>query len=141
MKKVFMPLMTLALGVALMLIGIVSNALQDAETAHWTALIPAFIGGVFLILGGMAMNQGLRKHTIHGALALALILGFYCISKVIGMLIDLGDLRTFAFIATGGACIVYIVLGIRSFKQARLARKQADKAVKAAEKAEAAAEV
>jgi len=141
MKKIFMPAMTLALGGVLMLIGIVSNAMQNAETAHWTALIPAFIGGVFLILGGMAMNPRFRMHTIHGALVLALILGLYCIFKIVGMLIDLGDLKTFSFATTGAACVIYIVLAVRSFKQARKARKDAAVAVKAAEKAEAAAEM
>lgn len=140
MKKMFMPLITLALGAALMVIGIVSNALQNAETAHWTALIPAFIGGVFLILGGMAMNPRLRMHTIHAALVLTLILGLYCVSKIVGMLIDLGDLKTFSFSATAVACFAYLFLAIRSFKQARQARKDAAVAVKAAEKAEAAAE-
>ncbi|MEO0515197.1 MAG: hypothetical protein AAF086_07880 [Planctomycetota bacterium] len=140
MKKIFMPLMTLALGAVLMSVGIASNALQNAETAHWTALIPAFIGGIFLILGGMAMSPRFRMHTIHGALVLALILGLYCIFKIIGMLIDLGDLKTFSFSATGAACVAYIILAVRSFKQARQARKDAAVAVKAAEKAEAAAE-
>ena len=146
MKKLFMPLMTLALGVTLNLIGILSYSLQQGDRSA-TALIPAFIGGVFLILGGMAMNQKLRKHSVHGALGLALLLGAYCIYKVVWMLINIGDtenvtaLRMFSFLATGGACVGYLTLGIRSFRQARLARKEADKAVKAAEKAEAAAEV
>ncbi|MEM1028338.1 MAG: hypothetical protein AAGJ38_09670 [Planctomycetota bacterium] len=146
MKKLFMPLMTLSLGVALNAIGILSYSLQQGERSA-TALIPAFIGGVFLILGGMAINQSFRKHTVHGALGLALLLGAYCIYKVIWMLANIGDtenvtvLRMFSFLTTGSVCIGYLILGIRSFRQARLARKEADKATKAAEKAEAAAEV
>ncbi|MEM7625840.1 MAG: hypothetical protein AAF333_09435 [Planctomycetota bacterium] len=145
MKKYFMPLMTLALGVALNLIGILSFSLQQGERSV-TALIPAFIGGLFLILGGMACSSKLRKHSVHGALVLALILGAYCIYKVVMMLANLGDpdttvLKMFSFLTTGGVCIGYLVLGIRSFRQARLARKEADQALRAAEKAEAAAEV
>lgn len=140
MKKIFMPLMTIALGVALNLIGILSYNLQQGESTSWTPLIPAFIGGVFLILGGMAINPRFRMHTIHGALTLALLLGAYCLFKLVSMLIDLGDLKTFSFVATATVCVGYIVLAIRSFKQARQARKEAAIAVKAAEKAEAAAE-
>lgn len=137
MRKLYMPSMTLALGVALNLIGILSYSLQEGERSV-TALIPAFIGGVFLILGGMAFSTKLRPHSIHGALALALLLAAYCVFKVVSMLANLGDpattvLKMFSFLTTGAACIAYLVLGIRSFRQARLARKEADRAAKAAE--------
>lgn len=144
MKKIFMPLMTLALGVALNLVGILSYSLQEGERS-FTALIPAFIGGVFLVLGGMALNTRFRKHTIHGALALDLILGAYCVYKVFWMLANLGDpsatvLKMFSFLTTAALCIGYLVLGVRSFIHARQARHDAEIAAKAAEKAEAAAE-
>lgn len=145
MKKYFMPTMTLALGIVLNLIGILAYSLQEGDRSV-TALIPAFIGGIFLILGGMACSAKLRMHSVHGALVLALILGAYCIYSVVMMLLNLGDpastvLKMFSFLTTGSVCIAYIALAIRSFRQARLARKEADQAVRAAEKAEAAAEV
>lgn len=144
MKKIFMPLMTLALGVALNLVGILSYSLQQGERS-FTALIPAFVGGVFLILGGMALNAKFRKHAVHGALTLALILGGYCVYKVILMLANPGDpnatvLKMFSFLTTASVCIGYLVLGVRSFIHARQARRDAAIAAKAAEKAEAAAE-
>lgn len=145
MKKLFLPLITLALGVALNFIGVLSYSLQQGEKSA-TALIPAFIGGIFLILGGMAFSPKLRKHTIHGALALALLLAVYCIYKVFWMLANLGDpsatvLKMFSFLTTASACIGYLVLGVRSFLQARQARQDAAIANRAAERAEAASEM
>ena len=139
MKKYFMPIVTLALGVTLNAVGIIAFMLSDGQK---TALIPAFFGGAFLILGGMAFSQKLRMHSVHGALALCLILGAYCLYKIPVLLAnDETALKMFSFETTAIACIAYLVLGIRSFKQARRARKDAAIAQKAADKAEAAAQV
>ncbi|MEM6458766.1 MAG: hypothetical protein AAF710_05175 [Planctomycetota bacterium] len=144
MQKLAPPLLTLALGVALNAVGLLAFSLQQGDKSA-TALIPAFIGGVFLILGGMAFAAKLRKHTIHAALALALLLGGYCVYKVVGLLADLGNpdttvLKMFSFLCTGAACIAYLVVGVRSFLHARSTRRAADRdAVAAARDAEAAA--
>jgi len=139
MKKLFMPLATIVLGLLLNFVGILSFMLSDGKT---TALIPAFVGGAFLILGGMACNAKLRRHAIHGALVLSLVLGAYCLYKIPMLLIAQDTaLKMFSFGTTAVACVVYIVLGVRSFRQARIARKDADQAVKAAEQATTAAEV
>ncbi|MEM9881820.1 MAG: hypothetical protein AAF800_02745 [Planctomycetota bacterium] len=144
MQKLALPLLTLALGVVLNAVGVLAYGLQQGDKSA-TALIPAFIGGVFLILGGMACAAKLRKHTIHAALALALLLGAYCVSKVVSLLANIGHpdttvLKMFSFLSTGGACIAYITIGVRSFLHARSTRKAADRdAREAARDAEAAA--
>ena len=143
MRKLFMPMATIGLGVLLLAIGVLSYSLQQGDRSV-TALIPAFIGAVFLILGGMACSPKLRMHSVHGALALALLLGAYCVYKVIAMLANVGDpdttvLKMFSFLSTGAVCIGYLVLGGRSFIAARQARQAADEAARAAERAEAAA--
>lgn len=135
MRKYAMAVTTLVLGVVLNGVGILSFMLSDGQK---TALIPAFFGGAFLILGGMAFSSKLRMHAIHGALGLALVLGLYCLYKIPVLLAENDPekataLKMFSFETTAGACIAYIVLGVRSFIHARRARKTLAKAERAAE--------
>ena len=143
LQRSFIPLVTVALGLLLNVAGIVSYILAG-EGASITALIPAFAGGLFLILGGLAFKSSLRKTVIHIALGLALILALYCSYKVPVLLsesaavdsVPSGDVRKmFAFLTTALACIAYVVLGVRSFMEARQARRDADRAERRAEAA------
>ncbi len=133
LQRSFIPLVTLALGLLLNLVGITSYLLSDNQ---FTALIPAFAGGLFLILGGLAFSPTLRKTVIHIALVIALILGAYCVYKVPVLLAE-GDTarKMFAFETTALACIAYVVLGVRSFIEARRARKELGRAERKAEAA------
>ncbi|MEO1235703.1 MAG: hypothetical protein AAFX76_02825 [Planctomycetota bacterium] len=127
-----MPLWTVALGLTLNLIGVVSWLLSG--NGHITALIPAFVGGLFLLLGFVSFAEKLRKHVIHGALALALLLGGYMVYEASNELINNGSVRKlFAFQNTGIASLIYVVIGVRSFLHARKLRKTAERAVKSAE--------
>ena len=94
---------------------------------HKTALIPAVIGIVLLILGLLAGNEKLRMHAMHAAL-------------LIGLLALLGTARSllklpaafdgtaerpgavFAQAATAVLSVAYLGLGVRSFIAARRAR-------------------
>ena len=94
---------------------------------HKTALIPAVIGIVLLILGLLASNEKLRMHVMHAAL-------------LIGLLALLGTARSllklpaafdgtaerpgavFAQAATAVLSVAYLGLGVRSFIAARRAR-------------------
>ena len=127
MKNSFMSLVTLAVGVALNLVGIVAFMLSDGAK---TALIPAFLGGLFLIAGGMALfNVKLRPHAIHGALVLALLLGATSIYFMIQELrINKSAVKMFSFETTAVLCTVYIVLGVRSFRKARRTRQANERA-------------
>ena len=96
-------------------------------TVHKTALIPAVIGIVLLILGLLAGNEKLRMHVMHAAL-------------LIGLLALLGTARSllklpaafdgtaerpgavFAQAATAVLSVAYLGLGVRSFIAARRAR-------------------
>jgi hypothetical protein len=129
------PVATIVLGLVLNFIGIVSYMLSDSGS--WTPLIPAIAGGLFLILGGMAMSAKLRKHVIHAALVIALLFGAMSIYKMIGVLADNGSaLQMFSMETSAVACIAYLILGIQSFRQARRTRKAAAKAERAAHAAE-----
>ena len=145
MNKLKMTFWTIALGIALNGVGIVSYMLSD--TGSITALIPAFCGGLFLILGGMSFSDKLRMHTLHGSLLVALLLGLYGLYKVGDILSNLGAedpptaLQMFAFESMGLLCLTYVGIGVHSFITARRNRREAAKLNRAAEKAEAAAEM
>lgn len=94
-------------------------------TMQKTALIPAAFGLPILICGVLAYKENLRMHTVHTALAFA----------TLGVLAFIGMLARIVFGATpamlalvesailGFLCLVYIVLGIQSFRQARQQRQ------------------
>ena len=118
-----MPLTTVAVGLALNGVGLLSFFLSD--TGSVTALIPAFIGGLFIVIGLVALFNGkLRPHLIHGGLALSLLLAAFCLYKV-GVILarDGSALQMFSFETTAVVCITYIALGVRSFRRARRRRQ------------------
>lgn len=122
MKNATVPLLTLLTGVLLNAVGILSFMLSDGEK---TALIPAFCGGLFLVLGGVALfHAKLRPHFIHGALLLALLLGLYTAYKVVVVLLENGTaLKMFSFETTAIICLGYVALGVFSFRSARRQRR------------------
>jgi uncharacterized membrane protein len=95
-----------------------------------TALIPAFMGLPFLLLGALAYQDRLRKHVMHLAAALALV-GFLVTASM--------GWPKLVTLATGGhverpaavysqsitalLCGIFVVLCVNSFIQAR--RRQA----------------
>ena len=121
-----MPAITLALGVALVILGLAGYFLTGAVSV--TALIPAVFGLVIALAGLMARDEGKRKHAMHAAVVVAL-LGF--LGSVRGVL-QIGAL--FAGTAARPAAVVsqsimavltlgYIVIAVRSFIQARANRR------------------
>jgi hypothetical protein len=90
-----------------------------------TALIPSVIGLIIAILGGIATNERLRKHAMHGALLIAL-LGFLGtvmgIPKAVSLLQGAQIERPAAAIAqtlTAILCLILLAFGIKSFVDAR----------------------
>jgi hypothetical protein len=123
-----MPSTTIALGVALIVLGIGGYVLTGA--ASLTALIPAAFGLLFVVVGLIARNDRMRMHAMHGAVVLAL-LGF--LGSVRGLL-RIGDVfhatsvRPAAIISQSIMALLtlgYIVVAVRSFIQARRARRGA----------------
>ena len=118
-----LPKITIAVGVLLLLQGI--GFYFATETKSVTALIPAFVGLPILILGCVALKDSLRKHAMHGAVALALL----------GLLAPIGRIASagLKFSAAGVSLVLMIVLcgsllvlGVKSFIDAR--RRQANTA-------------
>jgi lysylphosphatidylglycerol synthetase-like protein (DUF2156 family) len=114
-----LPKTTIAVGVLLILQGLGFYFLT--ETKSMTALIPAFVGLPIALLGFVAMKESLRKHAMHGAVALALV----------GLLAPIGRIASAGlnFSPAGVSLLLMIVLcsgllilGIKSFVDARLRR-------------------
>lgn len=69
-----MARLTLVFAAVLIALGLGSYfGLQAADSRSVTALIPAFFGVLFGLLGLLALKEGLRKHAMHVVVVLALV--------------------------------------------------------------------
>ncbi len=120
-----MPRITIGFSLAYIAIGLAGFFLTGA--VHKTALIPAVIGAILLVLGLLAGKENLRMHVMHAAL-------------LVGLLAFLGTARglarlpaafagtaerpgaVYAQAATAILSLVYLAFGVRSFIAARRAR-------------------
>ncbi|WP_225973110.1 hypothetical protein [Nesterenkonia natronophila] len=122
-----MPKLTFLTGAVLVVVGIGGYLVSLAnETDHWTALIPSLVGLLLLVSGAIALKNLMVG--VHIALVLALI-------GALGMLMplaSLGDLfageaeRPAAVVSALISLIVlvvYLILGVRSFLEARRWKK------------------
>lgn len=127
--KFGMPEITFVFGDLLIVLGVAGYFLGNAASV--TALIPAFFGIVFVILGMAAFvvgrgRQNLRKHLMHAAAALALLCIIVTISGLLKLpaLLSGGEvLRPMAVVSQSIMCllsVIYLVLCVRSFMQARM---------------------
>lgn len=114
------PRITIGLGIVLIVVGAV--AYFATGMTSWTALIPAILGALILISGLIGLKS--PKIGIHIALVLALLglIGTGMNVMQIGALLAGEAERPMAVITsliTFVLLIVYIVLGVRSFINAR----------------------
>ena len=120
-----MPSTTLAFAFAYLLLGITGFVLTGST--HKTALIPCIFGILFLVFGLLARKDSLRKHVMHAAVLIAL-LAFFGTARSLTHLPELfnGTAEKPAAIVTqslnAGLSLLYIILAVRSFIQARRAR-------------------
>ena len=106
-------------GALLIILGGVVTIASDSSSA--TSLIPAFIGIVFVGLGAAArMRPSTSHHLVHAAAALAAL----AVIGSIGPAISRGSTgwALFSQLATAVIAGGFLVLAIRSFRAARLAR-------------------
>jgi hypothetical protein len=110
-------------GIILTVLGVGSYLMTGAASP--TALIPAAFGTLFIILGFIARKDTLRKHAMHGAAVLSLLGIAGTAGGVLSTLTLLGGgtvERPEAAIAKAAMaviCIVFLILAIRSFINAR----------------------
>ena len=123
MSSLPMTTVTRATGFVLIAVGIA--AYVGSGAASLTALLPAGLGLVILVLGLLASRETLRRHAIHGALAVALLGALGAIPRALpaGEVLTGGDverpLAAIASLLTVLVCAVFIALGVRSFIAAR----------------------
>ena len=90
-----------------------------------TALIPAFLGALFVVLALVARNEAARKHAMHAAVAVAVVALIGTLARVIPA-VGRGDIArpaVLAQVAMSALLAVYIVQGVQSFRAARRNRK------------------
>ena len=119
-----MPAITRLVGLLLIVLGLIGYFGTGGVSV--TALIPAFFGAVFIILAIVARSEAARKHAMHAAVALALI-GFLGTLRVIGPIMNgqIGRPAVVAQLIMGVLLAAYVALGVKSFRDARRARKSA----------------
>src|SRR5687767_888923 len=123
-----MPSTSIACGTLLILIGILgyANGVMT-NNASFTALIPAAVGIVLLLLGIFARrSEGLRKHLMHAAVIVAL-LGF--IASAGRLVSRIGELSYSAAVVSQVSmalvCLLFVILAVKSFADARRERTRA----------------
>lgn len=121
-----MPQAAIAFGVVLSLVGLAFYAGTGAASP--TALIPALVGVLMVLAGGLALRRGLRAHAMHLA-ALVGTLGFLgCLPGLVKLPLLLAAVpvaRPLAVIEqsiTAVLCLVFVALCVRSFVRARRTR-------------------
>ena len=112
------------------MLGLASYFLTDRVSV--TALIPAFFGAVFVILALVARSESARKHAMHAAALLGLV-GcvmplVMIIRKWLGGEFDPLSRAGGGQLAMSALCGIFVVLCVKSFIDARKARKQAEAA-------------
>lgn len=120
-----MPTTSILFGIILTVIGIIGYIHgMTNDKASLTALIPAVFGLLLAIFGAVAnAKESLKKHMMHAAAAVAL-LGFIATA---GRLIPRISELTFSAavisqVAMCLICLLFVILAVRSFAQARLAK-------------------
>lgn len=121
-----MPSTSIAFGTILILIGIL-GAIAGYLNGRYsnTALIPAAFGILMALCGFIAWKMpNLRKHLMHGALLVALLglIGTLFSPGIRNFLTTghVGDSTSFvAQVSMGAVCILFLILGIKSFIDAR----------------------
>lgn len=123
-----MPKLSINIGIILIILGMVFYIVSGGVSI--TALIPAFFGVVFGGLGMLAKrNETMRKHAMHAALLLALLGlggsfgGLTAIISAIGGTLPDRPQAAISQAIMAVLCIIFLVAGIKSFVDARKAKK------------------
>ena len=120
-----MPSTAIVSGVLLITIGLIGYVFSIVDGNHsLTALIPAAFGLLLAILGSLAKSkENLRKHLMHAAVLVGL-LGFIIptgrlVSQMSKVTVSLAVLSQAAMALI---CLVFVILCIKSFIDARRSR-------------------
>jgi len=127
-----MAVPTLITAVLLICVGVMGYVNQDPDKMSPTALIPAFFGGALAICGLLAFKDGMRKHAMHAAAAIALLGGlgapYPIIKRVVkGTDVNFSEPAVVSAALTTVICFIFVGLCVNSFIQAKKARRAAAK--------------
>ena len=117
---------TIGFGVLLGLLGPILYELSEPAKQSPTAFIPSAFGIVLIVLGIIAHNEKFRKHAMHGAAVVGL-LGFAMPAYMVIAGLIRGDefnLPKQGQTAMAVICAVFLGLCVKSFIDARIARRQ-----------------
>ena len=118
-----MPATTRLVGLLLIVLGVASYVLTGRTSI--TAMIPAFFGAVLVICALIARNESARKHAMHAAVAVGLLGLIGALGRGVPAALN-GDASrpaVIAQLAMAAMLLVYVGLGVRSFIEARRARR------------------
>lgn len=112
-------------GVLLMALG--ASAFVQTDMEQKTALIPAYFGIALLVLGVIALSDKARKHAMHVAALLGLVgfamPAFMVIRAIVVQGQTFEPLKHGEQTAMSALCLIFLVLCVKSFINARSARK------------------
>ncbi len=105
------------------------EAASASSASKKTALIPAVVGMALLICGTLGLDERMRKHAMHVAAGIALLGALAALSRVgmkMGAIME-GDIsRAMVYVLIMAVvCTLYVVLSIRSFRNAPRQRQEA----------------
>jgi hypothetical protein len=134
-----MAITTICYGVSLMLLTVLTLMINgelgnvlSGEIAHPTQFIPTAFGVILLICGAIALKESLRKHAMHAAAVVALLGALMGLGRGVSSLVSLArgnEVNSLALAMVLGMStilIAFLVLCIRSFRAARMARQAAE---------------
>lgn len=117
---------TRIIGLLLVIGGVVAYIASGADS--FTALAPAFVGVILFVLGTLAAQPERRAMMIHLALGVSVlgVLASFMPLRDLPALIRGDDVERPYAVATAGymavLCLIHVILGVRSFVEARRAR-------------------
>ncbi|MEX0686238.1 MAG: hypothetical protein WD267_13115 [Balneolales bacterium] len=115
-----MDKITTVFGVILIILGVGGYIISEMVSV--TALIPAFFGVIFVILGRLAARETLKKHMMHGAAVLSLLLIFPTITALPDLFAGETSPAVILRSATALFSLIFLALCVKSFIDARKAR-------------------
>lgn len=117
-----------AIGIGALLIVVSLVSYTQANSSSPTIFIPAGVGLLILVLGVIARNEHARKHAMHAAAAVGL-LGFLAAAGRLTVTLLKGGwngLAVSSLAAMAVLCLIFVILCIRSFIDARRRRTAGD---------------
>lgn len=128
-----MPVLSVVFGLLLIAVGIWGYwggalglwqplGFDAPERLSGTALIPAYLGAVLVVLGLLAFKESLLKHAMHGAAMIGLLGLLAAVSRILitGKVQGVGGA---SLVAMALLCAIFIALCVNSFVQARRRRR------------------